>query len=147
MEAKRHIGYQADERLKPKSRLFGTSLIRHPVICHCGQGKREMMEQKNYELAKKLKQKLSGIVHLIDFRVFGSRARGDEDEYSDMDVFLEVESISKELKEKIFDIVWEVGFEHFIFISPLIFTRDEVEESPLKVSPVVRNIIEEGVIV
>ena len=105
------------------------------------------MEQKNYELAKNLKQKLSGIVHLIDFRVFGSMARGDENEYSDMDVFLEVESISKELKEKIFDIVWEVGFEHFIFISPLIFTRDEVEKSPLKVSPIVRNIMEEGVIV
>lgn len=105
------------------------------------------MEQKNYELAKNLKEKLSEVVCLVDFRVFGSRARDDEDEYSDMDVFLEVESLDKELKEKILDIVWEVGFEHFIFISPLIFTRDEVEKSPLKASPIVRNIAEEGVMV
>ena len=107
----------------------------------------EAMEQKNYELAKTLKQELSGVVNLVDFRVFGSMARGDEGEYSDMDVFLEVESISKELKEKIFNIVWEVGFKHFVFISPLIFTRDEVEKSPLRLSPVVRNIMDEGVVV
>lgn len=105
------------------------------------------MEQKDYEIAKKLKEKLSGVVHLIDFRVFGSKTRGDENEYSDMDVFLEVESLNKELKEKIFNIVWEVGFEHFIYISPLIFTKDEIEKSPLKASSIVRNIIEEGIIV
>jgi len=105
------------------------------------------MIPKDYEIAKKLKERLSEIVQLIDFRVFGSRARGDADEYSDMDVFLEVESLNKELKEKIREIVWEVGFENFIVISPLIFTKDEIEESPLRVSPVVKNIIEEGVIV
>ena len=105
------------------------------------------MEQKYYEIAKKLKEKLSGVVHLIDFRVFGSKTQGDENEYSDMDVFLEVESLNKELKEKIFNIVWEVGFEHFIYISPLIFTKDEIEKSPLKASSIVRNIIEEGIIV
>jgi hypothetical protein len=31
--AKRHFGYQADERLKPKLPLRGTSLIRRPVSC------------------------------------------------------------------------------------------------------------------
>jgi len=103
------------------------------------------MEQKDYEIAKELKEKLSEIVPLIDFRVFGSRARGDRDEYSDMDVFLEVESLDKETKNKISDIVWEVGFKHFIVISPLIMTRDEVEKSPLKASPIIKNIVAEGV--
>ena len=103
------------------------------------------MTQKDYEIVKKLKEELSGIVHLIDFRVFGSRARGDEDEYSDIDVFIEVESLNNELEEKISDIVWEVGFENSIYISPLIFTRYEIEDSPLRVSPIVKNITEEGV--
>lgn len=103
------------------------------------------MEQRDYEIAKKLKGRLSETVQLIDFRIFGSRARGNSDKYSDMDIFLEVESLNKELKEKIFDTVWEVGFEHFIFISSLIFTRDEIEKSPLKASPIVKNIITEGV--
>ncbi|MBU2444720.1 MAG: nucleotidyltransferase domain-containing protein [Bacteroidetes bacterium] len=103
------------------------------------------MEQKDYEIAKELKERLSEAVQLIDFRIFGSRARGDSQEYSDMDIFLEVESLNRELKEKIFNIVWEVGFEHFIFISPLIFTRNEIEKSPLKVSSIVKNIVTEGV--
>jgi predicted nucleotidyltransferase len=107
----------------------------------------EVMTQRDYEIAKTLKERLSEVVGLIDFRVFGSRARGDEDEYSDMDVFVEVESIDRELKEKISDIVWQVGFDHFIVISPLIFTRNEIENSPLRASPIVRNIMEEGVAV
>ncbi len=103
------------------------------------------MKQKDYEIAKKLKEKLSEVVHLIDFRVFGSRARGDEDEYSDMDVFIEVEYLDSQLKKKIRDITWEIGFENSIYISPLIFTRYEIEDSPLRVSSIVKNITEEGV--
>jgi predicted nucleotidyltransferase len=103
------------------------------------------VEQKDYEIAKELKERLSDIVQLIDFRVFGSRARGDENQYSDMDVFLEVESLDKETKNKISDIVWEVGFQHFIVISSFIFTRHEIEKSPLKASPIVENILKDGV--
>ncbi len=102
------------------------------------------MHKSDYKVAKELKEKLSEIVDLIDFRVFGSRARGDMEEDSDMDVFVEVESLNKELRERIFEVVWEVGFENNIVISSLIFTRDEVENSPLKVSPIVKNIFEEG---
>lgn len=103
------------------------------------------MEQKDYKIAKELKEKLSEVVCLIDFRVFGSRACGDGDEYSDMDVFLEIESLNKEVKNKILDIIWEVGFKYFIVIAPLIFTRHEIEKSPLKASPIVENIVNEGV--
>lgn len=103
------------------------------------------MKPKDYEIAKKLKEKLSEVVNLIDFRVFGSRAREDADDLSDMDVFLEVELLDKELKEKISDIVWEVGFENFVVISPLIFTKDEIENSPIRSSPIVKNISKEGI--
>ena len=103
------------------------------------------MKQKDYEIAKKLKEKLSEIVCIVDFKVFGSRARGDVGEYSDMDVFIEVENLTKELEEKIYHTAWEVGLEHLIYISPLIFTRYEIEDSPLRVSPVVKNINEDGV--
>ena len=104
------------------------------------------MTEKDLEIAMELKKRLEEYVGLVDFRVFGSRAKGDEDEYSDMDVFIEVESIDKVLKELILDIVWEVGFESFIVISPLIFTRDEIERSALRSSPIVRNMVGEGVI-
>jgi hypothetical protein len=62
-----------------------------------------------------------------------------------MDVFVEVECLDKSLKEQIIDIAWEVGFENFIVISPLIFNRDEIENSALRSSPIVKVITKEGV--
>lgn len=39
------------------------------------------MTSRDYEIAKELKERLSAFVRLIDFRVFGSRARGQEKQY------------------------------------------------------------------
>jgi len=103
------------------------------------------MREKDRAIAEQLKRRLSGIVQLIDFKVFGSRARGDADEYSDLDVFIEVEAIDPALRDAISDAVWEVGYQNYTVISPLIFTRDELERSPLRASPIVRSIAEEGV--
>lgn len=105
------------------------------------------MKEKDYLITRELKKRLSLVVKIVDFRVFGSRARGDEDEYSDMDIFIEVEMLNQEIKEKMSDIVWEVGFEYYTLISTLIFTRDEIEKSPLRASPIVRNIMAEGIAV
>ncbi len=103
------------------------------------------MTERDKKIAGELKRKLSEVIPILDFRVFGSQARGDADEYSDMDIFLEVENIDKLSREKIGDIIWEVGFENFLVISPLIFTKEEIENTPLRSSPIVRNINEEGV--
>jgi len=103
------------------------------------------MNKRDYEIARKLKKKLSEFIPLVDLRVFGSRAREDADEYSDMDIFIEIESVNKEQKDVISDLAWEVGFEHFMVISPLVFTRDEIENSPLKASPIIKNILAEGI--
>jgi predicted nucleotidyltransferase len=103
------------------------------------------MDERDYKVAKELKERLSKIIEIVDFRVFGSRARGVQDEYSDLDVFIEVENLDKEIEDRISSIAWEVGFEHSIFISPLLFTRYEIEDSPLRASPIVKNINEEGV--
>lgn len=103
------------------------------------------MDERDYRIAKKVKERLSTIVPLVDFKVFGSRVKGVSDEYSDMDVFIEVEYLDRKLEDQIQEVIWEEGFENSIYISPLIFTRYEIEDSPLRASPIVKNINEEGV--
>ena len=103
------------------------------------------MTEHDFDIASNFKQRLDSAVALVDFRVFGSRARGNADEYSDMDVFVEVEEINKTLKDRILEIAWEVGFENFMVISPLIFSRDELENSPHRSSSIVKAIAAEGV--
>ena len=103
------------------------------------------MLAKDKQIAEELKRRLAPIVKLTDFRVFGSRARGEADESSDLDIFLELESLDKGLKDRIMEIAWEVGFENNIKISCLIFTRSEIEDSPLRSSPIVRSVATDGI--
>ena len=103
------------------------------------------MDDKDRRVALELKQRLSAFTKLVDFRVFGSRARGDADPYSDMDVFIEVERLDRELKDRILDAAWEVGFENFMVIVPLVFTRSELENTALRSSPIVEAITRDGV--
>jgi predicted nucleotidyltransferase len=104
-----------------------------------------LMNPKDYMVAKELKEKLSEVTSLVDLIVFGSRARGNQDEFSDLDISIIVPSLNTELKERIYEIAWEVGFENYVVISPLVFTEDEIENSALRSAPIVKNILEEGV--
>jgi len=103
------------------------------------------MRENDLEIAKKLKEKLLEVVELVDIKVFGSRVKEEFDQYADLDVFIEVKKLDAQLERKMRDIIWEVGFENSRYISPLIFTQEEIENSPLRVSPIVININREGV--
>lgn len=105
------------------------------------------MNANDYKIVRELKNRLAAQAKLIDFKVFGSRARGDAEQESDMDVFVEVESLTPEVKEKIHATIWEVGFENFLVISPLIVSRFELEQTALRSSAIIRNITREGVAV
>lgn len=68
------------------------------------------MNEPDRQIALEFKQRLSQVTSLLDFRVFGSRARGDAEEYSDVDVYIKVESLDRNMKDKIREIAWEIGF-------------------------------------
>jgi predicted nucleotidyltransferase len=103
------------------------------------------MTSQNLLIASELKNRLSHMTSIIAFKVFGSRARDDADKYSDLDVFIVVEALDGALKDHIAEIVWEVGFENYLVISPLIVSRDELENTPLRSSPIIQRISEEGI--
>ena len=103
------------------------------------------MTEDDLQTARELKKRVSKLTPLIDFRLFGSRARGDADEYSDMDIFMEFETIDRELKNRIKNAAWEMTLESGIVVTTLLFSRHEIENSPLRSSPIVRVIMEEGV--
>ena len=103
------------------------------------------MIEHDIQTARELKKRVSKLTPLIDFRIFGSRARGDADDYSDVDIFMEFETVDTELRNKVKNAAWEMTLESGIVVTTLLFSRYEIENSPLRSSPIVRVIMEEGV--
>jgi predicted nucleotidyltransferase len=104
-----------------------------------------MISPFDRSLAEELRDLITSRVSLVDFRVFGSRARGDAADDSDMDVFIEVENLDRAAKRMISDIVWDFSIDRGIVISPLFFSRTEIEDTPMRSSFIVEAIMKEGV--
>lgn len=78
--------------------------------------------------------------------LFGSRARGDAGPYSDMDVVVILDDASGERDfDYVSDCAWEAGFERGIVIVPVVFTREEWENSPERYSLLAQAVETEGV--
>jgi hypothetical protein len=78
-------------------------------------------------LLTELKDGLNNLLgkRLMKLVLFGSKARGDYDAESDIDVAIIVGGLTRELKNQILDKVAEVEFKYFIPISTLILSDEE----------------------
>ena len=104
-----------------------------------------MLSEIDRKTAGEFKKHLADVVSLLDFRVYGSRARGDSSPESDLDIFIEVDTLSKEQRLRISEIAWEVGFEMDRVISPFVATREQIAHGPLAANPILEKIENEGI--
>jgi uncharacterized protein len=99
-------------------------------------------------IAEQLKrQLLEAGVPVRVVRVYGSRARENHSPDSDLDVFLVLERSDIDIERCIEDIAWEVGFAADRIITTVEVTVEQLEDSPLRVSPFYRNVMAEGVLI
>ena len=103
------------------------------------------MTAEDQEIAQELRQRLAHGVKVEEFRVFGSRVRGEATPDSDLDIYLVVTELTPALRRWIDEIAWEVGFERDRVISTLVTTRRELEQGPFGAQPVLRTIEREGI--
>ncbi len=87
-----------------------------------------------------LKEKYS----ILDFRIFGSKARDDASQGSDIDIMIEIEDYRPGLESEIRNIAFEINLEYDCLITTTIFSRKELEEGPLSESPLYKTIETEG---
>jgi uncharacterized protein len=93
----------------------------------------------------RLNKELEANFGLVDFRIFGSKARGDAVEDSDIDVMIELEDYTPAIESKLDDMIFSINLEHDTFISATIFDREELESGPLSESPIYKVIEREGI--
>ena len=106
------------------------------------------MNETERIILNKFKKLLLDKIKVHKIILFGSRARGDSGPYSVMDVVVILNNSSEESDyDYVSDCAWESGFEYGIVIVPVVFTREEWENSPERYSLLVQAVDAEGVAV
>ncbi len=103
------------------------------------------MDTKDLEIINRLKSLLQDRVKLDRIILFGSRARGDAEPDSDMDVLVILdEPVSQQSHEEVSDAAWEAGFDAGIVVVPVVVSRDRWENGPDGASLLAMAVREEG---
>lgn len=75
---------------------------------------------------KELREKLGD--NIITIRLFGSKVRGDFEEYSDIDIFILVKQKGY-VRDKISDIAADYFFEYNVPLAPVVYSLPEYEKN------------------
>ena len=95
------------------------------------------------EFLSRIRERLS--LQITRIRLFGSEARGEATEESDIDLFIVVKSYSKELEASILDEAYELNLKHDVVITPLVYGEEEVNSPLFQITPFYKNVMEEGI--
>jgi uncharacterized protein len=104
------------------------------------------MDAMDLEILNKLKSLLRKKVKLNQVLLFGSRAMGDADPDSDMDVLVVLDQPeSPEVMDAVTDCAWEAGFDAGVVVVPIVVYRDQWENGPDRAALLAIAVREEGV--
>ena len=104
------------------------------------------MDKQTNDILIELKNKISQKYKLTEMRLFGSKARGESDTHSDIDIFVRISGVDREIEEDIFDLAYEAELKHDCLID--IFVFDDKSFSGIHFwTPVYQKILREGLII
>jgi predicted nucleotidyltransferase len=95
------------------------------------------------EFSGNLKEKYGSQVEFI--RLYGSKARGDDDRFSDIDLFILVKEKNEELRQFVLDTAFEANLKYGVLLSTIIYDKKSFSSPIAQVTPFIRSVINEGV--
>ena len=103
------------------------------------------LTQNEERALKQLREELFAKYPILDIRLYGSKARGVGREDSDLDIMIEIPDYDQAMVAEIDSIIYQINLKHDVFISALVFGKDELEDGPMSEAPIYKVIQREGV--
>ena len=105
----------------------------------------DFLNENEKKAVETLKSRLEERFEVRDMRLFGSKVRGQAGPDSDLDIMIELPKRSPEIESEIDDITFEVNLKNDSFITTIVFGQDELQQGPMKESPLYKTIRKEGI--
>ncbi|WP_176226699.1 nucleotidyltransferase domain-containing protein [Candidatus Hakubella thermalkaliphila] len=102
-------------------------------------------EERNavLEFADLLRERFGFLIK--ELILFGSKARGESDQESDIDILIVLTNLSWEIKKSISELAAEENLKHNVLISTIRYDAATWESPLIKASPFGKSIREEGI--
>jgi uncharacterized protein len=94
-------------------------------------------------ILSELKQIVAEKYTVSDMRLFGSNARGDVTKDSDIDIFLQIPNLTKDIEQDVYNIAYDFELKYDCLID-IILLSDSIVKTHAEYLPIYRNILHEG---
>jgi predicted nucleotidyltransferase len=105
----------------------------------------QQLLNKEKKALLKLKKELSLKYNLYWLKLFGSKARGDFDKESDIDVVIVLDNVTWEIEKQVYELCFYLGLEYDVLISPIIYSIQEINDKLTKATPLFMTVEKEGI--
>jgi uncharacterized protein len=96
------------------------------------------------DIVHEFKQAVAAKYTVTDMWLFGSNARGDATEESDIDIFLQLADLTKDMEQDVYNMAYDLELKYDCLID-VILLSDAVVKTHADHLPIYRNILREGV--
>jgi len=86
---------------------------------------RVALENFKNALKKMFGERLSRVV------LFGSKARGEDEEFSDIDTLVVIKGLLPDEKRKIREVTWEISLEQEVVLTAIVYDEEEYQKQLL----------------
>lgn len=103
------------------------------------------LKPNELEALGKLKEVLVRDFRLVELRLFGSKARGDSDPESDIDVLVILKEVDRGIRKRVSVLCCDLSIDHHVVITPILYSLTEFNSRHTRATPFYRNVEREGV--